>query len=89
MKSCTCTNRRPRERHLDTCPATRRGQPQPSYEERKARGWSKSGNTSIRRIPDARLRAAVDRIIKERREAEGATALEALFMRDGAGPDVY
>lgn len=87
ITKCICPGHRKGERHTNSeCPAIRSPQPQPSYAERveKNPDHARKSNASVRRIPHARLREAVDRVIKSRREDEGAALLETLFAGNGS-----
>ncbi len=90
MKSCTCLRRRKGARHKDGCPAIR-AQVSTPHAVRVARdpNYGKAANANRIHVPDDRYRGLIRRSIEEDRIHEAATALEAMFLRDGGGPYVY
>lgn len=84
QKPCICEGRKKGEPHTNReCPAVRKPQRQPSYQERAAKNpdYVRKANASVRRIKHVRFRAAYDRLVAERRENEGAALLEELLAK--------
>lgn len=89
MKQCICEGRQKSEPHTNReCPAIRKPQRQPSYQERAAKNpeYVRKANASVRRIKNARFRAVYDQLVAARREDEGAALLEAMLSKATSAP---